>query len=371
MSCGGVDDSGCAGDDFDGGESGGASSVASDDGDDNMWVRPREAPPSCDAKWVRHAEPPLLSDFLCSEDEFDFDPDEATAETSEGYVYVTRHKETGQECVLKRFSKNRSADTPKRVEREAMALIKCAHPLVLQLVGFGMSPFPFMVTRLMEFGNLEAMLHFEFNPEEEAAEGWDATAKSKCVFGIAAGMAFLHSKNIIHRDLTTRSILLDVNFEPVISCFCGVTDYNSKSDSFVQPEYMPEYSAPEVFLNDRHSQKSDVYAFGILLYQLFDVPRPDERLDHGYFNGTFFDLINRFFVKERYTRSKNISDFYWDLICKCWRPDPRDRPSFVEIVEHLRSHTSEYAIDGSDISLVRAYEKLALESISDVLAAES
>ena len=69
-------------------------------------------------------------------------------------------------------------------------------------------------------------------------------------------------------------------------------------------------------------------------------------------------------------RVDNIPDFYWDLICKCWSQDPKDRPSFVEIVKYLRAHASEYAFEGSDLPLVREYEMHALESISDVLSVD-
>ena len=55
----------------------------------------------------------------------------------------------------------------------------------------------------------------EGNPDPR----WDATKKSICVFGVAAAMAYVHSKGILHRDLKTANVFVNDQFEPVIGDF--------------------------------------------------------------------------------------------------------------------------------------------------------
>ena len=343
----------CADDVFDGGESSGGSSsaavgsVASRGGDDG--------------KWMRRTEFPLLCDFLFSEDDFEIDRSRVLVpvRTSFSDVVFAVQKSTGLDVAVRFMDVDAH-----RVAKQAMLMVRCAHPLILPLVGFGVCPSPFLVTKFMRNGDLAQVLKQEF--ASKAPAGWDATAKSKCVFGIAAGMAFLHFKKIVHRDLKPDNVLLDDDFEPVIGdADCLATDDIVEMTATVGALL---FMAPEVIYGDLYDEKVDVYSFAVLLYLLFNQ-KP--RFEDGDELKTPFRFMEEVIRGVRFARGDNIPDFYWDLICKCWSQDPKDRPSFVEIVEHLRSHTSEYALDGSDLSLVRAYEKQVLESISDVLAAES
>ena len=348
-------DSGCAVDVSGGCESGGAStsgavgSVVSSGGD---------------GKWARRTEPPLFCDFLLSEDDFEIDRGMFGPRGCFGNVCRAVQKETGLDVAMN-FPQSCVIQVNEHfVVKQAMLLVTCAHPLIVPLVGFGVSPSPFLATKLMRNGDLGHVLAQEFASKPPA--GWDATAKSKCVFGIAAGMAFLHSKTIIHGDLKPGHILIDDDFEPVIGDFDLAADYNSERAA--GGTYL--FIAPEVFSGDACDQKADVYSFAVLLYHLFNQ---NATFEDGYKAERSFEfqVLRRTSNGERFARGDDIPDFYWDLICKCWSQDPEDRPSFVEIVEHLRSHTSEYALEGCDLSLVRAYENQVLASISEVLAAEN
>ena len=344
----------CADDVFDGGESSGGSSSAA--------VGSVASRGGGDGKWMRRTEFPLLCDFLFSEDDFEIDRNRVLVRTSFSDVVFAVQKSTGLDVAVRFMDVDAH-----RVAKQAMLLVRCAHPLILPLVGFGVCPSPFLVTKYMRNGDLAQVLGQEFASKPPA--GWGATAKSKCVFGIAAGMAFLHFKEIVHRDLKPDNVFLDDDFEPVISdASCSATDDIAE---LLDMAGTPLFMAPEVLSGDVYDKKVDVYSFSVLLYLLFNQ-KPSFEDGHERRTCFFvFHFMHTIVSGGRFARGDNIPDFYWDLICKCWSQDPKDRPSFVEIVEHLRSHTSEYALDGSDLSLVRAYEKQVLESISDVLAAES
>ena len=170
---------------------------------------------------------------------------------------------------------------------------------------------------------------------------------------------------MIHRGLKPMNVLLDDDFEPVIGDLECATEYivGAKMEKNVGT---PLFMAPEVVIGEGcYNHKVDVYSFAVALYRFFTdawVFDDGSDLRKGFY---FHRTVAQ---GHRFKRVDNIPDFYWDLICKCWSQDPNDRPSFVEIVKHLRAHTSEYAFEGSDLSLVREYEMHALESISDILS---
>ena len=79
-------------------------------------------------------------------------------------------------------------------------------------------------------------------------------------------MAHLESKNIVHRDLAARNILIDNNRNLKVSDFglSRVGDYY-QGDFNV---FAGRWAAPEVIKHDRYSNKSDVWAFGVVLWEI-------------------------------------------------------------------------------------------------------
>ena len=296
-------DSGCAVDVSGGCESGGASTSGAVGSVDSS---------GGDGKWARRTEPPLFCDFLSSEDDFEIDRGRSVALGCFGNIYRAVQKETGLDAAMN-FPQNCVMGTGEQmVVKQAMFLVRCAHPLIVPLVGFGVSPSPFLATKLMRNGDLGHVLAQEF--ASKPPSGWDATAKSKCVFGTAAGMAFLHSKTIIHRDLKPGHILLDDDFEPVIGDFDLAADFfhtelraNTRTPLFI---------APEVFSGDACDQKADVYSFAVLLYHLFNQ---NATFDGESLPINSFGFVDKILMGERFARGDDIPDFYWDLICK--RPE--------------------------------------------------
>uniref|UniRef100_A0A914WW23 Uncharacterized protein n=1 Tax=Plectus sambesii TaxID=2011161 RepID=A0A914WW23_9BILA len=91
-------------------------------------------------------------------------------------------------------------------------------------------------------------------------------------YQIANGMEFLHSKEVVHRDLALRNILLTYNYTVKIGDF-GLSrrTINGLYQKCQSPRLPLKWTAPEVFVDDDVPIESDLYTFGILLWELFTL----------------------------------------------------------------------------------------------------
>ncbi|KAK8896348.1 hypothetical protein M9Y10_014246 [Tritrichomonas musculus] len=106
-----------------------------------------------------------------------------------------------------------------------------------------------------------------------AHQDWDGTKKMINIYGIAAGMAHLHSKNIVHRDLKPANILLDEFLYPKVADF-GLSKILSKEDSskmsVVKSGFKGTYAycAPEIIREEKYTFDGDVYAYAFVVYEI-------------------------------------------------------------------------------------------------------
>ena len=207
----------------------------------------------------------------------------------------------------------------------------------------------------MTNGALDEMLKKEFN--KQAPPQWNATAKSKVVFGIAVGMAYLHSLGIVHRDLKPANVLLNENFEPVVADF-GLSRLCNMS--MTGDRGSPLFMAPELLDSPRYDGAVDVFAYAVLLYQLFS---DNLMFDDGRRPESPCQVVFKTQAGFRLQRQPEIPDFYWDLITSAWKGVPGARPEFCEIIGLLQREREKYAFPGTDMSQLEEYEKRMLQGV--------
>ena len=152
---------------------------------------------------------------------------------------------------------------------------------------------------------------------------------------ICDGMRYLESNNILHRDLACRNCLVGSN-EVVKVCDFGMARFTEQNFYQAHPSKMfpVKWSAPEVLLYKSFSNKSDVWSFGCCMYEIFSFGK----IPYGYYTSDHVahKQITTGVVPERPNYS--TSSLYDDVMLRCWKKDPRDRPSFAELKSMLKRY---------------------------------
>ncbi|CAN9515236.1 unnamed protein product [Ophioblennius macclurei] len=209
--------------------------------------------------------------------------------------------------------------------KEVQALKSLNHPKLIELLAMCSRGEPvYIVTELMSKGSLKSYL--------SSAEGQVLTSAHLIYMGsqIAEGMAYLEDRHIVHRDLAARNILVGDDL------LCKVADFglariikDSVYTASRSTKIPVRWTAPEAAAHQRFSVKSDVWSFGVLLYEMMSRGKmPYE----GKSNKEVLDLLSSGFRLPCPTRCPpNI----YRIMMDCWATEPAKRPSFHALHSQL------------------------------------
>ncbi|XP_048773677.1 tyrosine-protein kinase ABL1-like isoform X2 [Ostrea edulis] len=244
------------------------------------------------------------------------------------------------EAIWKRYNKTVAVKTLKEDTmalkdflEEACIMKEMKHPNLVQLLGVCTREPPFyIVTEFMAQGNLLDFLR------STSKDDISATVLMYMATQIASGMAYLEARNFIHRDLAARNCLVGPDHLVKVADF-GLARL-MKDDTYTAhagAKFPIKWTAPEGLAFNRFSTKSDVWAFGVLLWELATYgmsPYPGVELTEVY------HLLER---QYRMDRPAGCPANVYELMMRCWQWDPKDRPTFQEIhnsLEHMFDKSS-------------------------------
>ncbi|XP_033034853.1 tyrosine-protein kinase Fer isoform X1 [Trachypithecus francoisi] len=208
--------------------------------------------------------------------------------------------------------------------QEAKILKQYDHPNIVKLIGVCTQRQPVYI--IMELVSGGDFLTFLRRKKDELK------LKQLVKFSLdaAAGMLYLESKNCIHRDLAARNCLVGENNVLKISDFGMSRQEDGGVYSSSGLKQIPiKWTAPEALNYGRYSSESDVWSFGILLWETFSLgvcPYP------GMTNQQAREQVERGY---RMSAPQNCPEDISKIMMKCWDYKPENRPKFSELQKEL------------------------------------
>jgi len=155
------------------------------------------------------------------------------------------------------------------------------------------------------------------------------------VLGGALGMSYLERSQIVHRDLSCRNLLVssDGNGRYIVkvSDFGNAKCVPDNSQSYIANDVIipVRWSAVEVLRDNAFSSKSDVWSFGVCMWEIF------EKGKEPYADSSDFQVSEWVLSGDRLDRPKDCAEDLYAVMTSCWAESPADRPNFQHLIDNI------------------------------------
>ncbi|KAH1129135.1 hypothetical protein J1N35_000513 [Gossypium stocksii] len=330
-----------------------------DDPDGNKWTKSLKGAKGIKVSMFEKVVSRMrLNDLMKATNSFHKNNIIGSGRTGTMYIGVL---EDGTSLLIKRLQNSQHSD--KEFSSEMATLGNVKHRNLVPLLGFCVAKTErLLVYRYMANGTLNDNLH----PVDDAKQAMEWSLRLKISIGAARGFAWLHhncNPRILHRNISSKCILLDADFEPKISDF-GLARLMNPVDThlstFVNGEFGDlGYVAPEYARTLVATPKGDVYSFGVVLLELVTGERPThitkapetfkgslvEWISQLSDDGKLHDAIDTSLVGNGVD---NELFQFLKVACNCVLPTPKERPAMFEVYQLLRAIGERYDFTTED-----------------------
>ncbi|KAJ7952366.1 Tyrosine kinase [Quillaja saponaria] len=242
------------------------------------------------------------------------------------FAIVYRGLWNGSDVAVKvHFGNGYIEGTLQDYKKEIDIMKRLRHPNVLLFMGAVYSQERLaIVTEFLPRGSL-------FKTLNKNNQTLDIRRRLRMALDVAKGMNYLHHRNppIVHRDLKSSNLLVDRNWTVKVGDF-GLS--RLKEATFLTARSgrgTPQWMAPEVLRNELSNEKSDLFSFGVILWELMTECIPWSSLNSLQVVGVVG------FMDRRLDLPEGLDPHVASIIHDCWRSDPEQRPSFEEIIQRM------------------------------------
>ncbi|EFO61888.1 Kinase, NEK [Giardia lamblia P15] len=249
-------------------------------------------------------------------------------EGSYGRAYLAIDNVSKENVVIKEFVGKRMSTNAKRLAIEECALLsKMNNPNIVAYFG-----------HFMQNGNLSIVMEYANKGD---LSGLISKANGKRIseeivkdifYQLTKAVAYIHKRNVLHRDIKAGNIFLtsapDSNFYRVMLADFGVSKVLSNDDALTETlAGTPYYLSPELCNSEPYGKKSDMWALGIVLYELMMLTTP--------FRGKNLQAVSARITRGKFPEitgpySEAIKNMCYSLL----RNDPKERPSTAQLLDH-------------------------------------
>ncbi|KAF5380766.1 hypothetical protein D9757_007089 [Collybiopsis confluens] len=267
--------------------------------------------------------------------EVEFDHSGAIGQGSFGKVFKGHWN--GSLVAIKQMH-NADARALNELDRDAMyqevdIWTRLHHPNILNLYGLCLeAAAPFLVMEYCQFGNVCDYLGI-----------YPDASRINLIYDIAAGMAYLHSRKIVHADLKGVNILVDDKHNARVADFglSKVIDNIRGQSMQYREQGAVRWMAPECLQKKAPTMASDVYSFGISICEKIfndgEIPFVDLRTD----DLVVSQVLNNRHRPARPARLESMT--LWSLVQTCWVQEPVSRPSMKQMRISLEPYASRFS----------------------------
>lgn len=250
-------------------------------------------------------------------------------EFADVYKGTLKTREGKKIVAMKVLRPGSSEKNQKDFLSEASIVCQFNHPNVIGLIGVVTQSRPMMIlTEFLENGSLDHFL-------QKRKGQFTSLQLIGMARGVACGMVHLSDMNFIHRDLAARNVLVGENMLCKVSDFGLSRELHAKDDEEpldyeTQGGKIPvRWTAPEALQHRTFSSASDVWSFGVLLWETMSY------CDRPYGEWNNYDVIHRVKSGYRLPSPQGCPKVLHSLMLDCWEKDKSKRPKFSEIVSRF------------------------------------
>ena len=271
--------------------------------------------------------------------------------------------------AVKTLKEGADSDSMTAFVAEVKTSAQFKHRNVIQLLAICIdTPRKCMIFEFMDWGSLNDVLR-QSDPSNPAHNPSDAARLSPdhflaCCMQVAQGLAYLATLKFVHRDVATRNCLVDSNFVVKIADFglsrevCAADYYRVGGTNACLPvRWMP----PEALLYGKFTVKSDVWSFGVLMWEVYSYAQ------QPYGGISNYEVIDRIKDGQILPCPELSTASIFDIMKSCWTRIPQRRPTIASLVTRighlLRSNSLSVLDDYTTMGTAEGYYNLGFGTV--------